>query len=636
MRSLSRAWWLVAVALCGTAGAQEPGSTPDPSDAPLPGLETGESEAPGVASPPALSGPLAGSWSWRRIGPIGAGAGSDVAAHPAMPGLYVLAGLSGQVWITLDHGGTWVAILSPLDALGELSLEEQIQLQVEARIEELTTDLEQDFDEPDPEDFFNDPDGYQEALDELELRMSELEEEIADAARVAVDEVQSELQADPWFLEHQEVLAGSRLAARPRVWFTQRGHLAVGRADGLWVTPDLGASWRRVLADQPVTALVERNGAVLLGTDDGVRVGSPDLTDWIDPDDGTEGLRIHTLVEGGGRVWAGTSEGLWVSDGGAFEVVWAGEPVLAVQLDPFWEGGLWFATARNVYRSDDLGRYPREPVGAPIAGISSLALLGEDHLLASSSDGVWESVSGGATWSPLNEGLAAAETRSIVLPQQVAPGRPLSPDAVVLLTSDEGLFRLSPGLEQATWDLSEEVERALAEFVPMHLLLDASLSREELRAHAGRRWLTAVAPQLTLEGRYQTRDRLLYRPETGTTRDLKGTWRMLARLQWTPPGRRSSTLLVASLQQGNVAVLGDSVQGVASRSTSRSSTAYRTVLVQRVTELHATRAELVGAWPEVMRGSVLEQTLHALRIAELEAHMDALTDGAVSRWRLGG
>lgn len=613
---------LVLVAALAPRGhAQEP--VPD-----LPS-ESAPSEAAPAAEGEALTGPLREAWWWNRVGPVGGGPMSDVAIHPDEQGLYAATTLEGTVWITLDEGRSWVSVLPGLgSALGETSTEERVLLEVESRIEELTGDLGLDeVDEAlDPDDYADDPDALEAAQQDLEDRADQLQQESADLARSAVDEVQTELQSDPWFLEQASVLEGSRTAARPRVWFTSRGWLVVGRADGLWITKDLGGSWTHVLQGLPCSALLERaDGTLLVGTSDGLRA-SRDLAIWDDPDDGTEGLRIYELVAAHGVIYAATERGLWTSDGlaGWDRVPGLDEPVLAILADPFWEGGLWLATPRTVLRSDDAGVTTREPLGAPLGWVVSMVLVEMDHLVAAGNDGTWESLDGGTTWSPVAQGLSNPETRGLAIR-----------DDVLLLTSEEGVFRLGPEQPVVPDDLTRDMQAAMEGFVPVGLLLDATLLRAELQASPGRRWAAALAPDLQVEGRYQTRDRLLYEPETGSTRELDAIWQVAMRLQWTPPGRQSTALFVHSGGEGGVSVLDASAQAVATSSVSRGSTEYRSHLAGLVTEMHAARAELISAWPVVRQASILDQTLHALRIQELEAQLDALTEGAVSRWRHG-
>ena len=237
--------WLLMVGSAWAQDAPEP-----PTEAPA---------GPVVAAVPRT---YATGWRWVRVGPNGLVNPLDVAIHPIEEGVWASVSGDGGVWLTRDGGEAWRQILPNMQ--GQLSEDETLLVEVEARITELSDGVE-----PPPPDEF---------IDEDELAEFEAEVEAArDAGRDAADQLQSELEGDRWFLDGP-VSTEATPWFRPRVSFTDEGSLVVARPDGLFSTADL-VRWVQLL-DFPVTAVAQA-ALTIAGAD--LWVGTPSgLYRWVE------------------------------------------------------------------------------------------------------------------------------------------------------------------------------------------------------------------------------------------------------------------------------------------------------------------------------------------------------------------
>ena len=195
--------------------------------------------------------------------------------------------------------------------------------------------------------------------------------------------------------------------------------------------------------------------------------------------------------------------------------------------------------------------------------------------------------------------------------------------------------------------------KVIDDWIPIQVLVDAALRRPGLSESGGMgRTLATALPTLMLEGRYQpgnggdNYDAGLSSSGSmmpGTTRDRNGNFFAMARLQWTPVGRKQSstqdmdggadTNNIWVMVDGTEVVVGDgSSPWVMSQTVSRGVVTYRNRLASDVTDLYFARADLLRARPMLASDSVLEQVELELKLDELEARLDFLTAGAVGRW----
>lgn len=273
--------------------------------------------------------------------------------------------------------------------------------------------------------------------------------------------------------------------------------LLAGTTDGLWISDDRGVTWSKSPdRDLVINAvLVQRDGSILLGTDEAGIVRSTDQgRTWVASNTGfAERFALQLLFDPEGRMVVAT----WGAPryGGVYMSGGIGRPwvhlyeglekhqVLSVAL---LQGGILAGTEDGVFfRSPDAKSW--KPVPIRIDGkvlkprVAELLVLKSGAILAATRDGVVRSADGGATWtrpetantdigalavSPRNPNLvvAAGETgvfrsvnggqtwRRVSLPLDVSMHALAflpTDDRVVFATTAGGLFRSAD--RGATW-----------------------------------------------------------------------------------------------------------------------------------------------------------------------------------------
>ncbi|MBA2319528.1 MAG: hypothetical protein H0V89_00095, partial [Deltaproteobacteria bacterium] len=371
--------------------------------------------------------------------------------------------------------------------------------------------------------------------------------------------------------------------------------------------------WRRVL-DVPTHGLARVPGRALwtAGTDDGIRFSVDGVT-WLDPEDGTEAVQVADLAAGQDGVWAATSDGLWFApDAQDWQRVGAAGPVQRVLPDPDWVRGAWVAAPDGVLRTDDGGKTLSPGLGAQITGVSSLLWLGTGHLLAASADGVWESLDGGVIWSSRSRGLSDPDTRALA-----------QDGATLLLAAEQGIFRLVPGPPAEEAPPTRPV-------IPLAPLLAAATGRPELSQKTGNRWAATVLPRMTVNFDWVDASAVDWSLLTGTVAAGGTAWGVSVGLTWTP--RAQTNLEDALLPIDAVWLANDGPMSQAfAASTTRDAVRYRVAVSQTVADLYFARADLESV--ATATASLDEAVDTVLRIAEIDARLDLMTDGALSRLR---
>ncbi|TNE86773.1 MAG: hypothetical protein EP330_20965 [Deltaproteobacteria bacterium] len=586
-----------------SAWAQE-----DPEE--LPPITFGTAEEPvEEGPPPEAEAKSFQGYRWEATAPATLRDVSDIAVHPDDSTLIALVTAAGSAWLSEDGGLRWREVLVSGDALGSLSDDEALIRDVEAFIEDVVDQVSAD----DPTEY----EDFADAESEADAIAAALQD-AADQATAAADTVRGDVDTGAALLDRSDADGGGA-----KVWWGPNGELFVGRADGLHYSTDNGGRFSQVL-DVQVRALsyLPTRGLWVAGTDDGVR-WAIDPRGWIDAEDATDGVVVRDLSSGPLGMYAATDHGVFFAED-AQDWQRLGEPAsyLAIEADPDWSGGFWVSSEDRIWRSDDQGQSLRASLGAPLRQVVDIERVTRGQLLvATRTDGPWESMDGGTRFSPLAAGLQEADTRGIAL-----RGR------AVYVASVEGALRL---VETAP----EAVETVA--YVPLGALLDASIVREGLapRGPTAASLLRKVLPSLVVEGYRHATDDLMW--NGGTSAGDGSEWRVSTRLVFSPrPGRRvggdvdldsTTTVLVVD---GSVELVTDNegLTGSMDRRGRRGAISYRSTLIERISAVYGARAELAGR----PRGelTLAEAVELELRLQELDAELDLLTDGMVSSWML--
>jgi hypothetical protein len=552
-------------------------------------------------------------WRWQRLSPFTLGRLSDVVMSRG--GSLVVSTRDGGVW-SGRQGERWDQELAPFGAGGlALSNDEEVLLGIEVRVEEL---LDEFGDTPFDELTGRSDDEDAVAAEEAATAVTDVAGgSLLAAASEAGDQVQTELINDPWFLRGADGESRSYVG-RPRLELASGLFLA--RADGLWRREHL--RWTRVY-DKPVTALVETATGLWAATLGGGLITSEDGDSWVTVD-GPPVEHVFELLGTDYGLLAGTDAGLWGSvDGGPF--VQMGPLVEPVVMLADAGDRLWAATPETVWWSDDGGRVLQTTTGERLAGVQGM-LPWQGGLLAATGAGVWRT-QGGENWELLSEGLGSVAARGLM----ETSGGPV-------VATDVGVFRLVPGLSTAMAHLDD--------FAPLGRLVTAMGRRSEFNQEMGGRVAASFVPSISVEGMLQQSDAILYQPELGTDRFFDVDYWAAVRLTWTPQGRRTfdtsdagalfdaGDVAPAVLISGQgVSVLDESALRTGASALGRDSVEYFTLLTEELGALYRVRARLVAEQDKA--GPLRGQVLHELERLELEALMDALSDGAVARWQAG-
>jgi len=603
-----RSWWVLALLLMGGVAAAQDAESDPASSADPPVDEAGEGTAP-VGSLDLMAPPYSEGWRWVRRSPVRGQAVVDVAAHPARPDRLAAVDDEGQIWTSTDGGRIWnVSFGAVEDGWGQLSTEEDVLLDVDARLGEILDDSQ--------------------GIDlDPEIDDAEVEEAVTTAVDDAVSEGGSEiltdLEADPSFVlgdeEAEEVLV-------PRITYAGTDLFAsVGNV--LYLSPDDGRTWGVVL-DLHVYDVIRLGSLSVALTEDGSRVALEPRS-WFDVVDGTEGRDLSDGAVADEVLVAASQDGLWATRDGQTWNRWGDlrGVVRSIAVNPEDPTTLWAVTEQGLRRSDDRGltfggvlvRGQVDDVAAPMA----------DRVVVSRPGIVLESMDRGLSWTPITQGLSGVADGRL----QVRSGGGL------LMAAADGLW----ALERVSDDLDEPISR----WLPLTELVDASLSRLGVRRdyNAFRsRYQAAAMPTLLVDWNFiPPGSHLDWSDSLGTTGALQPQWQLRARLTWSP--RRNNSVALRGIDSTddvldtNVVVIDGEAQlltgtddYVVAARIERDVLGYQAELATQVTDLYRTRAELVAERPRMSNANLQRQVQHELAIDELEARLDALTDGAVTRW----
>ncbi|HET7090318.1 MAG TPA: hypothetical protein VFL17_16900 [Anaerolineae bacterium] len=207
----------------------------------------------------------------------------------------------------------------------------------------------------------------------------------------------------------------------------------VAGANGVYKTPDGGATWTRMMT-YPVSSLVlspRFDGDHLMYAGGGaLYISSDEATSWITRTIAPSATLISALAispnfNDDRTLYAGTNVGLYRStDGGLnWSVVpgYSGVPVSSLAISPGWPGHAVFlvGTARGVERI--VGNAVSAAQGLATLSTRSIALSADETLwvVGTSDHGIYASADGGAAWTPI--GLQGGPSHFSIADVSVSP-----------------------------------------------------------------------------------------------------------------------------------------------------------------------------------------------------------------------
>ncbi len=600
-----------------------------------PGGPSAGTESMPPAAPQEVQSRLGSTFAWEPVGRIGPRvrvAGVDVQTAgplPGAPSAWLVVDEGGGVWLSEDGGAHWEATLAPLTVRDDTGMIDDERVLLEA---ESARDDAFDEDELGVDVYSSDTTSE---VDSDGLPAADPEVEVAAEGGDAVEEAGAGASLEAAGAE------GSDSAVLPVVWFDPVDPLRalVARSDGIWRSVDEGFAWEQVSArtvgEPHVLSFFRSPGGdlVVAGTTDGVLSSLDGGASWIDVEDATDGAATTQVVREGRFLWAATAEGLFRSSDGLH---WSAVPIagaLSVRTivpDPAWEGGFWAATPNGLYRTDDDGASFYVAGRQPLRGLRWIVHLGQvGHLLAISSDGVWESIDGGVDWRTADRQLDDPDVRTLAF----ADGLPVVATAgAVWKMRAPREVAVRAGAREKAASLAESVQAAIAR---PGLAIDLlSLSR--------RGAIAALAPQLELRFDWDSSAaRSTDFSSLSTDEPYDTGWSVGAQMCW---GSCGSTVIVDNDAAGyGVSETADSLyvfdgevfsEGepvAAAANVAQRIRSYRRYLGEHVADAWLARARLVADTAQVRTLPLREQVLHALQLEELEARLDAFTEGAFSR-----
>ncbi len=570
-------------------GLGDPPSTPEVL--PLP-----DGTLPGAEALPVL--PLSQSRVWEEVAQPGGDADLvSLSVSPDSPNRWLAADANGGVYLTDDGGGRWMQVLRGVEA--EVRGDEAILLEAEM----LSADTFQ---------------GVTAADAEAE----------AEAVRAANETTSAVLESH-----------AASAQVPPTVWFDSAGGgvALIGRAGEVWRSTDGGETWMRVDGEAGAAAFARVGTAVVAGGANGVRASLDAGLSWLDVDSALVGRRVNELTAFGGAFYAATDNGLYRSpDALQWARVHAAPdgPLVSTIPDPDMAGGYWVAAQRGLFRTDDGGLAFSQTVNQPLRGLRKMVHLdGAGHLLAISSDGVWESMDSGIRWTPASRLLSDPDVRAL----DFSAGEPV-------IATATGVWRMVQP------EHLPDTQAVMRPTMPMGVTVDTALSRAgmqgDLLSLARRTRALPFVPNLQLEFQDAfTGSRDADFQVLTSAGGIKNAWGATAKLCW---GCSSSTTyydynsdsydVQQMVDDGALTVIDGQVydQGsvvAAAANVAQKLASFRVSTAQQISEAWMTRQRLVAETPSLAEAPLRDRVMHELAVQELDARLDCWTDGRFTIWK---
>lgn len=585
-------------------------------------------EAP--APPPPELLPLGDRYVWELRGTLGTRhAVTGVSVQEGGEGIWLAITREGTIWRTTDHGASWERVQSGFTLVEDEGLDdEELLLEAEAARDEALRDAEdgegEDAQDVDP----TDPDAVRDAALEADQAARDAALDAEQAAEAAAEEAALRVDVDR---------NGDEGFLAPTVWFhpSDPGLALASWPDTTMRSIDGGQTWAPVdLAGATTFFAGTDPRLVVAGTVDGIRYSLDGGEAWIDVVDDTDGARIRQVAQEGAWLYAASDHGVFRSENGLH---WAALPGLggtaavSVVPDPAWEGGLWVATSNALLRSDDDGRTFYLAGRHPLRGLRRVVALAEQgHLLAITSDGVWESVDGGVRWLPAIRLLREPDVWDVAFDA----GLPV-------VATRAGVWRMvtpvsldhTPGKRVVTMSLGDAVTRA--EHRGGLDLDPLTLATVPLGT-----WLLPTFQVSWVYNLGDGRDTAFF--EESTSEYVDQRWGLYAVACWggcntTVVIDADSDTIVEGTSESDLYVLdgqvydsdGDVVASAAN--VAERMRRYRHTVASTVADAWLARVRLEAEAPLTRNMPLRAQVMYALDMAEMDARLDIYTDGAFGR-----
>lgn len=234
-----------------------------------------------------------------------------------------------------------------------------------------------------------------------------------------------------WEINNNEALGSS---ITPDFAVSNGKLYAAAPGQGVWRLTDNPYVWEKAgtagLTNLSVTSLATIGGNLFAGTDGGGVFVSTDGNNWMPVNKGITLLRISTLAVDGNRLFAGTSAGtptttpneVFVTDDNGQNWTRVGNGLAASFPAGFFNqifklapsGGKLFAASSTGLIVNDGGAWRIALQGSPFPSFFSVAANGNQVLGGSFFDGVSRSLDGGVTWVAANNGLTARTINAVL------------------------------------------------------------------------------------------------------------------------------------------------------------------------------------------------------------------------------